>query len=95
MKNLLLSALISFTLVAQAKELPDELAEEGTVVAKGVCTINNGKYHCLKVLLKGEEFLVAGTAREDGFYVQHVAKLVNGQHIVVWTWTPKKPKVTL
>ena len=95
MKNLLLTTLISFALVAQAKELPDELAENGTVVATGVCTINNDKYHCLKVLLKGEEFLVAGNAQKNGFYVRHGAKLVNGSHVIVWTWTPKKPKVTL
>lgn len=95
MKNLLLTTLISFALVAQAKELPDELAESGTVVSVGTCTVNKTKYNCLKVLLKGEEFLVAGTARKDGFYVQYVSKLMNGKHVIVWVWTPKKPKVTL
>lgn len=89
MQKLILAALLLLTNLVQARELPDELVDEGVVVGQGQCQIpavSQKKMDCYQVKMKGEMYVVLGVTRGNDFYVQFIGKLVNGQYIVVWSF---------
>lgn len=91
-KLITLLALSLFGFLSYAKDMADELQTEGKIVGVGYCTINEKKYDCLKVELKGETYAVSGVLDGKEFTIHYISKLVDGKFIIVWPEQVKNPR---
>ena len=84
--GIILILLITLGGVAQAKSLPDTLAEEGQAVKAGMCAYEEQPHVCLMVVYKEETYIVVGFVKEDDFYARVILKVEGETVKQVWKY---------